>query len=418
MIMVIPQLLLPVLAVLTLERLSTATDKDALFKDLKKGWVATGAFFACFLVMYVSFDFLSMVDKQILKQVSSMNQPQISSAVSEFMNAMKEDRKSLMMGDIGRAFVYIALTSLLVFMLIKNRIKPLIALSGIAVLAFIDLMSVDSTYLNAEDYVEPEQVHEFVMSDADRQIKQDTGYYRVFNASPDRWQEAITSYYHNSLGGYHAAKLRLYQDLIENQLSKPEMNLPVLNMLNAKYVLMTDPRSGQKAAQQNPGALGAAWLVKAIRYVPGPKEEMKALDNFNPADTAIVQQSYKAQIPFEPRWDSAASISLVSNKNDIINYKFAAGSNQFAVFSEIYYDAGWKAFIDGKEAPIVKVNYVLRGLAVPAGNHNIEFRFEPQGYYTGQKLTLVFTVLMVLILAGGIFMEWKNSRRPTATAKA
>lgn len=418
MAMVIPQLLLPILAVLTLEKITMATDKEALFNNLKKGMIATGALFVCFLLMYFSFDFTSRIDRQLVQQLASINQPQVTSIVQEFLGAMKQDRKDLLMGDIGKAFVYIALTSLLLYMVFKNRVKPLYALSGIALLVFIDLITVDSKYLNKESYVEPEEKQEFVMTEADRQIKQDTGYYRVFNAGGDAFLEAITSYYHNSIGGYHAAKLRIYQDLAENQFNKQQLNMPVLNMLNAKYITFPDQRSGQKMAQQNPGALGPAWLVKAIRYVPGPKEEMSALDNFSPADTAIVQQSYKSQIPFEPQWDSAASISLVSNKNDIINYRFNAGSNQFAVFSEIFYDAGWKAFIDGKETPIVKVNYVLRGLPVPAGTHNIEFRFEPQGYYTGQKITLVATILMMLVLIAGIFMEWKINRRKTDTVKA
>jgi Predicted membrane protein len=418
MTMVIPQLLLPMLAVLTLEKITTATDKQALFKDLKKGLITTGALFVCFLVMYVSFDYTSRVDKQILSQVAGMNQPQLTSDVQAFISAMRQDRKDMFMGDMGKALVYIALSCLLLYMIIKNRVKPAYALAGMALLVFIDLITVDSKYLNKDLYVEPEEKQEFVMTEADRQIKQDTGYYRVFNASGDAFLEAITSYFHNSIGGYHAAKLRIYQDLAEHQFGKPELNMGVLNMLNAKYITYTDRRSSQKVAQQNPGALGPAWLVKAIRYVPGPKEEMSALDNFSPADTAIVQQRFKSQIPFEPQWDSAATISLVSNKNDIINYRFNARSNQFAVFSEIFYDAGWKAFIDGKETPIVKVNYVLRGLAVPAGTHDIEFRFEPQGYYTGQKITLVATLLMLLVLIAGIFMEWKINRRHPGTAKA
>jgi uncharacterized membrane protein YfhO len=130
-----------------------------------------------------------------------------------------------------------------------------------------------------------------------------------------------------------------------------------------------------------------------------------------------VQESFKSSIPFQPQADSSASIRLIKNDNDIIHYSSASASNQFAVFSEIYYKAGWKAFIDGKEAPIVKVNYVLRGLAIPAGNHAIEFRFEPQGYKTGSKITSVFSILLVVLLLGGIFMEWRNQRK-TEPARA
>lgn len=420
MLMVIPQLLLPVLAVLTLQRISDtkATDKAELFKKLKKGGIATAAIFAAMLIMYATLDFMSTIDRQILQQVKSMNQAQLSAVVSDFINAMKEDRRSLMMGDIGKAFIYIAITALVIWLFVNQKVKKGIALAGITILSFIDIMLVDVTYLNADDYVEPESANDFVMTEADRQIKQDTGYYRVLNASPNRFSEALTSYYHNSIGGYHAAKLRLYQDLIENQLGKSPLNMNVLNMLNTKYVIQTDPQSGQKAAQLNPGALGPVWLVKSIRYVPGPKEEMAALDSFNPADTVVVQETYKSLIPFTPQWDSTAKISLIRNDNDIITYRFASGSNQFAVFSEIYYDAGWKAFIDGKETPIVKVDYALRGLAVPAGTHTIEFKFEPKGYITGNKITAGASILMLLILVSGIFMEWRKNRKVTTKATA
>jgi len=168
--------------------------------------------------------------------------------------------------------------------------------------------------------------------------------------------------------------------------------------------------------QQNPSALGPCWLVKGIQFVPDAQAEMAALNGFSPADTAIVQQAFQPSIPFTPQWDSTATIQLVKNDNDIIQYSFAANSNQFAVFSEIYYAAGWKAFIDGKEAPIVKVNYVLRGLAVPAGNHQIEFRFEPQGYYTGRKITSIATILLGLSFLPGIFAAWKKRKSPAARA--
>ncbi len=152
--------------------------------------------------------------------------------------------------------------------------------------------------------------------------------------------------------------------------------------------------------------MGPAWLVEHIQFVQDANAEMNALNDFNPKDTAIVQESFKSLIPQMPQHDSAATIMLIKNDNDIINYTFTSSSNEFAVFSEVYYDAGWKAFIDGKEAPIVKVNYVLRGLSVPAGTHQIEFRFEPAGYIKGRKMTSIFSYVLIALLAFGIFMEW------------
>jgi uncharacterized membrane protein YfhO len=151
--------------------------------------------------------------------------------------------------------------------------------------------------------------------------------------------------------------------------------------------------------------------VKGIKYVADGKEEMKALDSTNLRDTAVVQVKFKSLIANQPVADSTASIQLIENKNDIINYESNAATNQFAVFSEIYYKAGWNAFIDDKKAEIVKTNYALRGLAVPAGKHKIEFRFEPKSYTLGDTLALISSLLVYLIVLGGLFMAWKTSKQ-------
>jgi uncharacterized membrane protein YfhO len=143
---------------------------------------------------------------------------------------------------------------------------------------------------------------------------------------------------------------------------------------------------------------------------------MNSLGNFNPADTAVVQDTFKSSVPFAPVADSTATIALVKNDNDIVTYSFNAASNQFAVFSEVYYKSGWKAYIDGKEAPIVKVNYVLRGLAVPAGKHDIRFEFKPNGYIKGRKITSVAQVLLGILLLSALFMEWRNRKSKTKAA--
>ena len=180
------------------------------------------------------------------------------------------------------------------------------------------------------------------------------------------------------------------------------------NMLNIKYFIRKDRNGQTEVYEKNDSALGNCWLVKNIQYVKDANAEMNLLGNFNPADTAVVQDAFKSSIPFEPVYDSSASIALAKNDNDVVTYTFNAASNQFAVFSEVYYKSGWKAYIDGKETPIVKVNYVLRGLAIPAGKHDIKFEFKPQGYYKGKSLTSVFSIVLLIILVIGVFMEWRN----------
>ncbi|HYO21247.1 MAG TPA: YfhO family protein, partial [Flavisolibacter sp.] len=165
----------------------------------------------------------------------------------------------------------------------------------------------------------------------------------------------------------------------------------------------------------NKGALGPVWLVRSLRVVKDAKEEMAAFVTLNPRDIAVLQQSFRNKITGAANWTAQGSIRLDKNDNDVVEYSFNSNEEQFAVFSEVYYDAGWKAFIDGKEAPIVKVNYVLRGLQVPAGAHKIIFKFEPQDYFFGRRMTNIFTIVLLVLIAAAIFFEWRNHRKTTAT---
>ena len=411
MVLVIPQVLLPVLAILCLQTIVNADDKKALMPRLKKGVIATGIVFGFLLVLYFTFDFMGARDTDLIKRARDANQPQLLDFVNSFIEGLKQDRKSLMMGDILRSLGFILAAAALLFLLIRKTISPLIAVSALTVFVLIDLMVVNAKYLNAENYQEQEEnTAAFVQTAADQTMLADKSYYRVFNVNGNAFNENLTSYYYNSVGGYHPAKLLIYQDLIENKLSTQQPNMNVFNMLNTKYFIEKDGSGQTQNLQTNPAAFGPCWFASSIMFVKDSREEMNLLGNFHTRDTALVEQSFKAQIPFMPSADSAATIQLVKNENETISYTSNSSTNQFAVFSEVYYDKGWKAFIDGKESPIVKVNYVLRGLAVPAGKHAIEFKFEPQGYYTGKTITNIFTVALLLLLAGAAFMEWKNRK--------
>ncbi len=418
MIMVVPQLLLAFSAVLALHSLATTTDKKVLIPIFKKGAIATGAIFAFTLLLYFTFDFTSVGDKTILKQVRASNQPLLIDFVRSFFDGLKADRQSLMMGSIVRSLGFIVIAAGLIFLYFKNIIKPAILSIGLALIVLLDLWFVNDLYLNKENYQDKEEsAVNFTPSKADESILADKSDYRVFNVSGGAFQDNMTSYFYKSIGGYHPAKLRIYQDLIERQLSKQDINMAVLNMLNTKYFIQKDRNGATQAVQKNDSALRSCWLVKQIVFVKNADEEMKAIDQFNPADTAFVQESFKASIPFMPSADSTASIKLIKNDNDIINYEFNAASNQFAVFSEIYYDAGWKAFVDGKESPIVKVNYVLRGLALTAGKHQVEFRFDPPLMKAGKKVSLAAHGILVLLVLAFIFFAYKSSK-PNKTEAA
>jgi hypothetical protein len=186
----------------------------------------------------------------------------------------------------------------------------------------------------------------------------------------------------------------------------------VFNMLNTRYFIRRNPTTGQPEALLNPGAFGPVWFAKKILWVTTADEEMKALDSVNVRDTAIVRKNYADAVPFQPVFDTTATIKLIENRNDRINYSFSAKTNQFAVFSEVYYNKGWNAYLDGRKTPYVRTNYILRGMAVPAGSHTIEFRFEPTTYRTGEMISWISSILAYLLFFAAIWYLWKQFRKP------
>jgi hypothetical protein len=225
---------------------------------------------------------------------------------------------------------------------------------------------------------------------------------------------AILAYHHKLVGGYNPAKLSIYQDLIENQWYNFPNCLPTLNMMNTKYII-----SGNMASDTipNPDALGNAWFVKGIEFKKGPRAVMDHLSFFNPKDTAVMDEQDKIADLDGLQVDSNASIQLVQNKNDEITYKAKTNSKQLAVFSEIYYKDGWKAYINDKETPIVKVNYVLRGLVVPAGDHTIKFEFKPASITGAKQIAGVASALLWFSLITMIAFAFKNLNKKENTAK-
>lgn len=416
MILVVPTFLLNLMALLTLDKIISTTDKALLFKKYKQGLIATAAVFVFLFILYISFDYKGEGDTQLMKSINSIPDETTKQAFLEagkkMVNGLIEDRKSLFLGDILRSLFFIAVAATGLWAVIKNKLKPTITVAIIGVFALIDIFMIDSKYLNAENYQYKEDYdNTFTPTPADKFILQDTGYYRVFDVSNGA-QAAINygarpAYWHKSVGGYHPAKLSIYQDLAEKQLYNYPNCMPVLNMLNTKYII-----HGTSSAQQvepNPNACGAAWFVKGLLKVNTPKEEIEALTNLDVKDTAVIQSTTAATLqPFV--YDSTASIKLVKNENDVITYTSKTNTPQFAVFSEIYYNKGWNAYIDGKEAPYVKVNYVLRGMMVPAGEHQIVFKFEPKSHALGWQLTNIASIITILLLGLAIFFQFKKRK--------
>jgi hypothetical protein len=255
------------------------------------------------------------------------------------------------------------------------------------------------------------------ITEADQEILKDKSYYRVYNLQ-DPWNEARTSYYHNSLGGYHGAKLRRYQDVYDSCLF-PETNeligdlqsggfnpdnYGVLNMLNAKYIVYGPQRNN---VIRNPSANGNAWFVKEVVMVNSPTEELQKLCTIDTRATAVVDKS-KFEIS-DTGYDSSATIRILEQTPKYLKYESQSLADGFAIFSEIYYEKGWSAFIDGKDAEIIRADYVLRGLNVPKGTHTIEFRFAPKAYTTGNTITNVSSWMMLLIFVGSVVWSVRGS---------
>ncbi|NOT90691.1 YfhO family protein [Ferruginibacter sp.] len=446
MTLVVPQILVPVLAALTLDHIVTYQQENATWKKLKLGVIATLAIFIIIGGFYFTSDF-SAENKARTRAINEMLQskaPQeqlqekynainndpamqqlrdnkfyeeqvLNNRIDDtnakgLLTALRKDRAALLGKDILSSLVFVLIAAAFIALYIKKKIKTAVLIAGVTLAAFIDLFSFDTNYLNVKSFAAKTEVEDnpFPLSKADNQILQDKDpNYRVFDMSKsDPFQQSQTSYYHKSIGGYSPAKLGIYDDLITYQLSGTP-NPAVLNMLNAKYIIQPGQKQGEEMAIPNPGALGNCWLVKGVTYVDNAVAEMKALNNFDPRDTAVIDKMYQSKIGNFAAPDSTSYIKQTAFDNDEVKYESNTTAQQLAVFSEVYYK-DWNAYIDGKKVDVIKANYVLRALVVPAGKHNIEFKLEPNAYITGVKLYKIFNFLLLALLAFTIIWSAKK----------
>ena len=417
MIMVIPTLLLGIMALYGMAEISTETSLKNIITKYKLSFILTGLILLSVLSIYFTSDFKSDSERNLIEQIAKIpdaNQRAVfETPARDLVNAIATDRKGMIEGDVVKFFIYVILIFALVLLAIKKVINQTVLLVAFGILSMIDLFQVNLKYLNADTFIEAnENENAFALSPIDIALKKDTSQYRVldmrgginnaFNGG------AIVAYNHKTVGGYHAAKLSIYQDLIENQWYKFPNCMPTMNMLNTKYVI-----TGNLANDTIPNkdALGNVWFVKGIQVEKGPAEVMKRLDSFNPKDTAVIEEKDKIESLSSLEYDENASIALVNNKNDEINYTSSSTKKQLAVFSEIYYNLGWKAYIDNVETPIVKANYVLRGLVVPAGNHAIRFEFKPITIKNSIVASTYASILLWLSIAAMLLIAFRNKQK-------
>jgi len=404
-IQVILELCFPVLAIMGLQSFFKAKEEPKL---QQKALVQTGVFGLGIIIILVfakgMFHFTGSNDSYFLESYGP-----------DFVEALKEDRMSLYSADLLRSGFLIVLTFGILWLYIKNKLAQNTTLIIVGIVMIFDLFFVDKKYVSAKDFVSPVQIAApFQETPSDAQILKDTTHYRVFEVNGNM-SSARASYFHHSLGGYHAAKPRRMQQLFDYQIAKN--NMEVLDMLNVKYIIQSD-KEGKEFPTINPNTNGNAWFVSTVKLVNKPDDVMKALDHIDTKRVAVFNvhdnEAKFRNARLKKQWDTTGTIKVVQYKPNYIKYKSESAKDGLAVFSEIYYKNGWNAYIDGKLTDHFPVNYVLRAMEIPGGKHTIEFKFEPQVVKTGSTITLISSIGMLLILIGGIYFEKfyrKDSRR-------
>jgi len=323
----------------------------------------------------------------------------------EFVDALKQDRMNLFSSDLLRSAFFILVTAAVLWLAVKERFAQNTAIIIVGLLMISDLFFVAKNYVSGKDFVSGREVEiPFQESPSDTEILKDTSNYRVFEVSGNL-SSARASYFHKSIGGYSAVKPRRMQQLFDYQIANN--NMEILNMLDVKYIIQTD-KEGNEFPTSNPNANGNAWFVSQVKSVNSADDEMKILKGLDSKNVAIVnEKEFKISKKAFAK-DVVAEITLDSYKPNHLIYTSNNSNNGLAVFSEIYYGKGWNAYIDGKSVDHNRLNYVLRGLEIPAGKHKVEFMFEPQVIKTGSMITLVSGVGILLLLIFGIYFERKR----------
>lgn len=417
----ITQTTFPLLALLAVrDIISGKLQKDAIKKGLLLSFYIVGGICLFFVLMPDLFFSIFGIAKD--PRVEDYFVSAYDQQYPEWLrDALIADRKSLLRMDALRSLVFIGLAVGTLWFYLAGKLKQQFMIGILAALVIIDLWSVDKRYLNDKDYQAKKKEKQllFPKSQADEFILQDKDPdFRVYNTTQNLTQDAITSYYHKSIGGYHGAKLRRYQELIEFQMAKN--NMEVFNMLNVKYFILGDS-ANNLFPQRNPEACGHAWFVNEYALVENADAEMDSMNHVKPKQKAYIDKRYADQltgVTVQP--DSSASIVLTHYQPNKVTYETNTPSTQVAVFSEIYYEKGWNAYVDGKLTPHFRCDYVLRGMVVPSGKHNIEFKFEPEVVAKGESISLVASLTLYggILILGGFLLVRRNKKEEAPKAKA
>jgi hypothetical protein len=414
-------LCVPILAVLAIQEIINGTDKVTLLKNVKLAFYITGGI-ALLLVITpeLLLSFKPTNHQEIIKGLTQVFKGSTETA-NNIAKAMVNDRIGLERSDAIRAFIFILIAFGLLWAFIKDKINVSLLSFAFLGLIVVDLWQVDKRFLKDSNFQEKQEAAQVIQPrEVDSFISRDTDPdFRVFDLTQGINRDRFNPFFHKSISGYSAARLKRYEELIEGQLSTNPVNHDVLDMLNTKYIINADTGRNYSARANNT-ACGHAWFVKSVKFVDNADQEMQAISTFAPKDEAIVDKRFKGLLQNEKLGtDPNATIKLAHYNPDHLTYETGATANGVVVFSEIYYDKGWTMLIDGKEAPYFRADYILRAAEIPVGNHKVDFVFHPNSYYTGEKLSLAGSILMLLALGGAAFTELRKKKpSPVAVAPA
>lgn len=403
MILYIAELTMPLLGFMALKEVFDGTiAKTKLMNGLKWALGATGGICLLFALFGGSmFNFEASYD-------SSMGLPK------EILAALHSDRLAMLRADSLRSLAFVLIAAGLLFALVAKKLKTNYFITLLGLFVLIDMWVVNVRYMDSSSFVTPVKVQKpFTPTDADKQILADKSYFRVFNLTVSPFNDASTSYFHKSIGGYHGAKMRRYQEIIDHHLSKGSMG--VINMLNTKYVIQRGEKGA--VAQMNPLANGPAWFVDSLVMVANADEEITKLGEIDTKTTALVDVRFANYVEgLEPKGSAADNIQFMEYTPNKVSYSYQADGRRLAVFSEMYYAKGWKATIDGEPADHFRANYILRAMVLPAGSHTVEFVFAPEMWNVGKTVDYASSILILLTLAGwiatGVINLVKDKQQP------
>lgn len=397
MILVIVEWSFPLLAAIVLDKVWRGrADRQTVTGAVMKALYVTGGLALFFLLFGGTlFDFVAAKDQAY---------------PAELVAAMRAERISMFRTDCLRSFVFVLLTAGAVWGFAAGKLRRWVFIAALAVLVLADMVPVDLRYLPQSKFVDKAQV-EICPNEANVEIMADKELgYRVYNTA-GTFNDATTSYFHRSVGGYHGAKMQRYQDIIDRHLSQG--NQEVADMLNTKYFIVYD-EGGRASAVRNPDANGPAWFVDEIIWVDTPRQEIDALDEIDTKTTAVADRRFREpNADYRPA-DSTAAIALTEYRSNYLRYEYTSPEPAVAVFSEIYYDRGWTAYVDGTEQPHFRADYILRAMALPAGSHTVEFRYRAAGFGTVYTVSTVFFIVIILAVAGAAAATYscnKNRRK-------